>query len=96
VSELLVDDFTSAWTGDSSGLWTVSSREEASHLGEDGKGLLIEGAGRRCRTSRRPPNAGSIRYQFSGIDGLPEAVLRWLGDTQLVSEDEGDEPNGPN
>jgi hypothetical protein len=44
VSELLVDDFTRVWARDSSGLWTVSSREEASHLREDGKGPLIEAA----------------------------------------------------
>jgi hypothetical protein len=44
MSELLVDDFTAAWTADPSGLWTVSSQEQVSHLGEDGKGLLIEAA----------------------------------------------------
>jgi hypothetical protein len=44
MSERLVDDFTGAWTADPSGLWTVSSQDQASHLGEDGKGLLIEAA----------------------------------------------------
>jgi hypothetical protein len=44
MSEQLVDDFTAAWTADPSGLWTVSSQERASHLGEDGKGMLIEAA----------------------------------------------------
>jgi hypothetical protein len=37
-----VDDFTVAWTADSSGLWTVTSQEQASNFGEDGRGLLIE------------------------------------------------------
>jgi hypothetical protein len=44
MSERLLDDFTTAWSADSSGLWTVTSETLASHLGEGGKGLRIDAA----------------------------------------------------
>jgi hypothetical protein len=75
MSEQLVDDFTAAWTADPSGLWSVTSQGQASHLGEDGTGMLIEAAAGSA--------AGSAPYAerrfTSAFDLRPMDELRfWL------------------
>jgi hypothetical protein len=42
MSEQRIDDFTTAWAPDPSGLWVTGSAPSAAHFGEDGAGLWIE------------------------------------------------------